>query len=57
MSRSRFEQTAKEMTITLIPQCNSCKFSMGYYGCRALGDKPLKFRKNKEICPKKEERK
>ncbi|NLY72825.1 MAG: hypothetical protein GX079_03950 [Tissierellia bacterium] len=56
MARSRFEQTAEEMTVTLIPQCNSCKFGKGYYGCKVYGEKPLKYRKNKEICPSREER-
>lgn len=46
----RFTQTANEITITHIPQCNKCTRNIDGYSCEKFISKPEKYISNKEEC-------
>ena len=50
-AEKRFDQTAEEMTITFIPQCNSCKKNINIISCNAFREKPAPYLTNTEDCP------
>lgn len=46
----RFTQTAAEIKITHIPQCNRCTRNIDGCSCEKFSFKPEKFIRNKEDC-------
>jgi len=49
--KERFNENIENIEITLKPQCSNCKNNMGKLECKAYGEKPIKYLKNKEVCP------
>lgn len=48
----RFNQTAEEIEIILIPQCNTCKMNIDFVKCAKFNSKPKIYMSNKKVCPR-----
>lgn len=51
-AEQRFKQTAEEIKVTFVPQCNSCEKNLGLADCTEFHPKPIQYRINKDVCPK-----
>jgi len=48
----RFTQDDLEkLDLIIVPQCFDCKNNIGKNKCNIYGEKPIKYLKNKEVCP------